>query len=222
MILKGINIVKQYPHKGGLINALDNVSFTINEGDFVTVTGPSGSGKSTLLLALFGLIRLTSGMIVLHEKRIDNTPDWHLTELRKKFAGYILQSFALIPYLTTIQNVMIPLALEKVPGKEQYKRAAEILDYVGLADRMEHLPRELSAGQQQRVAIARSIVHRPQIILADEPTGSLDSKNTENILQLFRQINKERQVTIVMVTHENISSEYYDRQIKILDGKNKP
>ena len=219
MILKGINIVKQYPHKGGLINALDNVSFTINEGDFVTVTGPSGSGKSTLLLALFGLIRLTSGIIVLHEKRIDNTPDWHLTELRKKFAGYILQSFALIPYLTTMQNVMIPLALEKVPGKEQYKRAAEILDYVGLADRMEHLPRELSAGQQQRVAIARSIVHRPQIILADEPTGNLDPALSREILDFLQKINRENKITIIMVTHSPLAAGYGTMKLHLNEGK---
>ena len=141
MILKGENILKQYQHKSGQINALDHVSFSIGEGDFVTVTGPSGSGKSTLLLSLFGLVRISSGAIHFNGKRIDNISDRHLTGIRKKSVGYILQSFALIPYLTTIQNVMIPLALERVPGREQEKRAAEILDFVGLSDRKDHLPK---------------------------------------------------------------------------------
>ncbi|MEI7983891.1 MAG: ABC transporter ATP-binding protein, partial [Bacteroidota bacterium] len=196
MILQGENILKQYHHNGGLINALDHVSFTVETGDFVTVTGPSGSGKSTLLLSLFGLIRLSSGIITFNGKRIDNVNDRRLTNIRKKSVGYILQSFALIPYLTTIQNVMIPLALEKISAKEQVKRAGEILDYVGLSDRMEHLPRELSAGQQQRVAIARSIVHRPQIIMADEPTGNLDPTLSLEILDFLRKINKENKITI--------------------------
>jgi len=187
MILQGENIVKQYHHKGGLINALDHVSFKVNRGDFVTVTGPSGSGKSTLLLAIFGLIRLTSGNITFDGKRIETISDRQLTGIRKKSVGYILQSFALIPYLTTMQNVMIPLALEKIPEKEQVKRAIEILDYVGLSDRMDHLPRELSAGQQQRIAIARSIIHRPQIIMADEPTGNLDPTLSLEILEFLKK-----------------------------------
>ncbi|MCX6250911.1 MAG: ABC transporter ATP-binding protein [Bacteroidetes bacterium] len=219
MILQGENIVKQYHHKGGLINALDHVSFSVNKGDFVTVTGPSGSGKSTLLLALFGLIRLTSGNIIFDGKRIDNINDCHLTDIRKKSVGYILQSFALIPYLTTIQNVMIPLALEKIPGKEQFKRAGEILDYIGLSDRMEHLPRELSAGQQQRVAIARSIIHNPQIIMADEPTGNLDPTLSLEILEFMKKINQENKITIIMVTHSPIAAEYGTMKLHLNDGK---
>ena len=219
MILQGDNILKQYNHNGGLINALDHVSFTIQKGDFVTVTGPSGSGKSTLLLALFGLIRLTSGNIIFDGKRIDNINDRRLTDIRKKSVGYILQSFALIPYLTTIQNVMIPLALEKIPRKEQYQRAAEILDYVGLTDRMEHLPRELSAGQQQRVAIARSIIHRPQIIMADEPTGNLDPSLSLEILEFLKKINRENKITIIMVTHSPIAADFGTMKLHLNEGK---
>ncbi|MEI6900052.1 MAG: ABC transporter ATP-binding protein [Bacteroidota bacterium] len=219
MILQGENILKQYQHKGGLINALDHVSFTVEKGDFVTVTGPSGSGKSTLLLSLFGLIRLSSGTITFDGKRIDNISDRHLTDIRKKSVGYILQSFALIPYLTTIQNVMIPLALEKISGTEQVKRASEILDYVGLSDRMEHLPRELSAGQQQRVAIARSIVHRPQIIMADEPTGNLDPTLSTEILEFLKQINRENRITIMMVTHSPVAAEYGTMKLHLNEGK---
>jgi len=219
MILQGEKILKQYHHNGGLINALDHVSFNVQKGDFVTVTGPSGSGKSTLLLSLFGLIRLTSGTIIFDGKQIDNISDRKLTDIRKKSVGYILQSFALIPYLTTIQNVMIPLALEKIPYKEQHKRATEILDYVGLSDRMEHLPRELSAGQQQRVAIARSIIHRPQIIMADEPTGNLDPTLSLEILDFLKKINRENKITIIMVTHSPVAAEYGTMKLHLNEGK---
>lgn len=219
MILQGENILKQYNHNGGLINVLDRVSFSVKKGDYVTVTGPSGSGKSTLLLSLFGLIRLTSGNIIFDGNRIDNISDRKLTDIRKKSVGYILQSFALIPYLTTIQNVMIPLALEKVPKKDQYERASEILDYVGLADRMDHLPRELSAGQQQRVAIARSIVHRPLIIMADEPTGNLDPALSLEILEFLRRINQENKITIIMVTHSPVAAGYGTLKLHLNEGK---
>jgi len=219
MLLKGENILKQYHHNGSLINALDHVSFTLQKGDFITVTGPSGSGKSTLLLALFGLIRLTSGQIIFDGKRIDNISDREITNIRKKFVGYILQTFALIPYLTTIQNVMIPLALEKIPRKAQYKRAAEILEYVGLSDRMEHLPRELSAGQQQRVAIARSIIHNPQIIMADEPTGNLDPALSLEILEFLKKINRENRITIMMVTHSPMAAGYGTLKLHLNEGK---
>ena len=219
MMLQGDKIVKQYNHKGGLINALDHVSFTVEKGDFVTVTGPSGSGKSTLLLSLFGLIRLSSGTVIFDGKRIDDVSDRHLTDIRKKSVGYILQHFALIPYLTTLQNVMMPLALEKIPGTEQLKRAAEILDYVGLSDRMQHLPRELSAGQQQRVAIARSIVHRPQIIMADEPTGNLDPTLSLEILEFLKKINRENKITIMMVTHSPVAAEYGTMKLHLNEGK---
>jgi putative ABC transport system ATP-binding protein len=219
MILQGDNILKQYNHNGGQINALDHVSFTVQKGDFVTVTGPSGSGKSTLLLALFGLIRVTSGSIIFDGKRIDDISDRKLTEIRKRSVGYILQSFALIPYLTTIQNVMIPLALEKIPRREQYQRAEEILDYVGLTDRMEHLPRELSAGQQQRVAIARSIIHRPQIIMADEPTGNLDPTLSLEILEFLKKINRENKITIIMVTHSPVAADFGTMKLHLNKGK---
>lgn len=219
MMLQGENILKQYHHNGRVINALDHVSFTIQKGDFITVTGPSGSGKTTLLLSLFGLIRLTSGSINFDGKRIDNLSDRQLSEIRKKSAGYILQSFALIPYLTTIQNIMIPLVLERIPRKEQHDRAAEILDYIGLSDRMDHLPRELSAGQQQRVAIARSIIHRPQIIMADEPTGNLDPALSLEILEFLKKINRENKITIIMVTHSPVAAGYGTMKLHLNEGR---
>ena len=219
MFLSGDNILKQYLHKGGVINALDHVSFNVKKGDFVTVTGPSGSGKSTLLMILFGLIRVTSGSIIFDGKRIDHISDHQLTGIRKKSVGYILQSFALIPYLTAIQNVMIPLALEKIPEKEQVNRAGEMLDYVGLSGRMEHLPRELSAGQQQRVAIARSIIHQPHIILADEPTGNLDPALSLEILGFLRKINHDNNITIIMVTHSPVAAGYGTMKLHLNEGK---
>jgi putative ABC transport system ATP-binding protein len=219
MILQGDKIVRQYKHKSGVINALDQVSFMVEKGDFVTVTGPSGSGKSTLLLSMFGLVRLTSGTVIFNGQRIDDCSDRKLTEIRRKSVGYILQSFALIPYLTTIQNVMMPLALDRVPAGEQLKRASEILDFVGLSDRMDHLPRELSAGQQQRVAIARSIVHRPAIIMADEPTGNLDPALSLEILEFLKKINREQHITIMMVTHSPVAAEYGSMKLHLRDGK---
>ena len=191
----------------------------VEKGDFVTVTGPSGSGKSTLLLSMFGLVRLTSGTVIFNGQRIDDCSDRKLTEIRRKSVGYILQSFALIPYLTTIQNVMMPLALDRVPAGEQLKRASEILDFVGLSDRMDHLPRELSAGQQQRVAIARSIVHRPAIIMADEPTGNLDPALSLEILEFLKKINREQHITIMMVTHSPVAAEYGSMKLHLRDGK---
>lgn len=212
-------IFKRYNHNSKAINALDGVSFQINQSDFVTVTGPSGSGKSTLLLSLFGLIRISSGSIQFNDRRIDDLPDRELALIRKKDVGYVLQSFALIPYLTTIQNVMIPLALGKIRKKEQFDRASEILEYVGLSDRMDHLPGELSAGQQQRVAIARAIVHHPKVILADEPTGNLDPFLSVEILEFLKKINEENKITVMMVTHSPVAAQYGTVKLHLQNGK---
>lgn len=219
MMIQVENIFKRYNHYSKTINALDGVSFQVNQGDFVTVTGPSGSGKSTLLLSLFGLIRISSGTIQFNDRRIDDVPDKELALIRKKDVGYILQRFALIPYLTTIQNVMIPLALERIRKKEQSDRASEILKYVGLSDRMDHLPGELSAGQQQRVAIARAIVHHPKIILADEPTGNLDPSLALEILEFLKKINEENKITVIMVTHSPSAAQYGTVKLHLQNGK---
>lgn len=219
MMIQVEKIFKRYNHNSKAINALDGVSFQINQSDFVTVTGPSGSGKSTLLLSLFGLIRISSGSIQFNDRRIDDLPDRELALIRKKDVGYVLQSFALIPYLTTIQNVMIPLALGKIRKKEQFDRASEILEYVGLSDRMDHLPGELSAGQQQRVAIARAIVHHPKVILADEPTGNLDPFLSVEILEFLKKINEENKITVMMVTHSPVAAQYGTVKLHLQNGK---
>lgn len=219
MILKVNNLSKQYQKTGRGVLALDNISFEIKEGDFVTITGPSGSGKSTLLLSIGGLIKTTGGQIYFNDLRIDNANDKRLSDFRKTHLGYVMQSFALVPYLSALENVMLPLAVSKISNKEQIKKASALLDLVGLSDRKEHLPKELSAGQQQRVAIARALINNPSLILADEPTGNLDPSLSSDILNLLKKINSEKQVTILMVTHSPAAAEYGSKKIHLENGK---
>jgi putative ABC transport system ATP-binding protein len=219
MIIQVKNLVKQYKHQDGLINALDDISFDVKRGSFVTITGPSGSGKSTLLLSLFGLIKPTSGKIFFNDRQINDASDKEMTEIRQKHIGFIMQNFALIPYLTTVQNIMIPLALEKVGKKEQLERATEVLKFIGLANRINHLPRELSTGQQQRVAIARALVHNPSVILADEPTGNLDPALSLEILDFLKKINQTKGITVIMVTHSPIAAAYGYIKIHLVEGR---
>jgi len=219
MIIQVKNLVKQYKHQDGLINALDDISFDVKRGSFVTITGPSGSGKSTLLLSLFGLIKPTSGKIFFNDRQINDASDKEMTEIRQKHIGFIMQNFALIPYLTTVQNIMIPLALEKVGKKEQLERATEVLKFIGLANRINHLPRELSTGQQQRVAIARALVHNPSVILADEPTGNLDPALSLEILDFLKKINQTKGITVIMVTHSPIAAAYGYIKIHLEEGR---
>ncbi len=210
---------KEYSTKDGSVNAISNISLVINKSDFVTITGPSGSGKSTLLLSLFGLIKPSSGKIFFDDKRIDNISDSALAKIRKNHIGFIMQNFALIPYLTTVQNVMIPLSLLRINKTEQIKRAVDVLEFVGLKNRLNHLPRQLSIGQQQRVAIARALVHNPSVILADEPTGNLDPALSLEILDFLKKINTEKGITVIMVTHSPIAAEYGNKKIKLNNGE---
>ncbi|MCK9398548.1 MAG: ABC transporter ATP-binding protein [Bacteroidales bacterium] len=219
MIIKVENLTKQYKHNDGLVYALNDITFAVEKGSFVTITGPSGSGKSTLLLSLFGLIKPTSGKIFFNGQQISDASDSELAAIRQKHVGFIMQNFALIPYLTTIQNVMVPLALEKIEKKEQEKRATEVLKFVGLEDRITHLPRELSTGQQQRVAIARALVHHPSIILADEPTGNLDPALSLEILGYLKKINQAQGITVILVTHSPIAAAYGNVKIHLQDGQ---
>lgn len=218
MILKVNNLTKTYNHKDGLVNALNNVSFEVNHGDFVTITGSSGSGKTTLLLSIAGLIRSTQGEIFFNDFQIDKANDRHLSDFRKKNVGFVMQSFALIPYLTAIQNVMLPLAISKFSNKEKRDKAFVILEMIGLENRINHLPKELSAGQQQRVAIARALINEPALILADEPTGNLDPELSSEILELLNDINKKQKITILMVTHSPMAAKFGNRKIKLING----
>jgi putative ABC transport system ATP-binding protein len=218
-ILHTENLSKKYYHKDGIVDALKNITLTIEKGNFVTITGPSGSGKTTLLLTLAGLIRPTSGSFSFMNKNLIHVSDSELAQFRRKNVGFIMQSFALIPYLTAIQNVMMPLALIKTNKATQQSKAIEVLESVGMLNRMNHLPRELSAGQQQRVAIARALVNSPSIIFADEPTGNLDPGLAIEILDFLKGINQKNNITVIMVTHSPIAAEYGNLKIKLSNGE---
>lgn len=218
-IISTQNISKTYNHKDGVIDALKNISLSVEKGDFVTITGASGSGKTTLLLTLAGLIRPTSGTFSFLEKELTHVHDSELAKFRRKNVGFIMQSFALIPYLTSLQNVMLPLALIKTSKQEQKNIAISVLETVGLEKRMNHLPRELSAGQQQRVAIARALVNSPSVIFADEPTGNLDPNLSVEILDFLKDINEKKNITVVMVTHSPIAAEYGNVKIHLDNGQ---
>jgi len=218
-ILTVQNIAKTYNMRDGLIYALNDVSFAVKKGGFVSITGPSGSGKTTLLLALSGLIRPTSGKIIFQEKHLESASDKELAEFRKMHVGFVMQNFSLIPYMTAIQNVMIPLGLNGHSTEEQKANSQAVLELVGLENRQNHFPRELSAGQQQRVAIARALVNKPTIIFADEPTGNLDPSLSVEILEFLQKINKELNVTIMMVTHSPQAANYGNVKIRMNEGK---
>ncbi len=219
MILKTIDLCKNYQHKDGVVNALNDINIVADKGDFVTITGPSGSGKSTLLLSLAGLIKASSGQIYIDSFEVTSASDSKISGFRKKHIGFVMQSFALIPYLTAIENVMLPLADTGMRNKEKLYKATELLRRVDLDNRKNHYPRELSAGQQQRVAIARALVNSPSLILADEPTGNLDPGLSSDILKLLKKINKDEKITILMVTHSPLAAEFGNLNIKLSDGK---
>jgi len=218
-ILKVEQISKQYRHRDGLVEALKDISFSVSKGSFVSITGPSGSGKTTLLLALSGLICPTSGKIYFEGESLDLSSDSAMVNFRKKHVGFVMQNFSLIPYMTALQNVMIPLSLNSMSGSEQKARAIEMLELSGLENRMNHFPRELSAGQQQRVAIARALANNPAIIFADEPTGNLDPALSQDILELLENINLTQNMTIFLVTHSPIASNYGNVKIRLDNGQ---
>ena len=217
-LLRTENITKQYFHKDGIVDALKDINLSIDDGDFITITGASGSGKTTLLLTLAGLRRPTQGKIVFNNERLDSATDKVLAAFRNRHVGFVMQNFALIPYLTAIQNALIPLTLTNISITEQKTRAKAVLEIMGLEERMNHLPRELSAGQQQRVAIARALINKPSIILADEPTGNLDPALSEEIMDTFKDINQNHGITILMVTHSPQAARSGNRKIKLSNG----
>ena len=199
--------------------ALQNVSLSVQRGEFISVMGPSGCGKSTLLNIL-GLLDLPSeGQVTLDGRRVDRLRDSDLAKIRNEHIGFVFQSYHLIPDLTVVDNVEIPLLYRKMSGAERRRRAAEALQRVGLASRLHHFPTQLSGGQQQRVAIARAVVGRPRLILADEPTGNLDSHMGEEIMGILETLNREEQVTIIMVTHDDQKAARTARTFRIFDGQ---
>ena len=200
------------------VTALGEVSLNIERGEFISVMGPSGSGKSTLLTILGGLNHPTEGEVVVDEIPIYKLPLEKLADFRREYLGFIFQSYQLIPYLTVIENVMLPLAITEKSNEEQLNRAEEILEKIGLKEKRKRLPDQLSGGEQERVAIARALVNSPPILLADEPTGNLDSKTGREIMKLFKSLNEEGQ-SIVMVTHNPESIAFSSRAIHLHDGK---
>jgi len=219
MLIQIRNLSKTYQHHDGIIHAVDNLSLDIPKGSFVTITGASGSGKTTLLLILGGLLRPTSGKMSYNGREVNLHNDDELANFRSKHVGFVMQSFALIPYLTAIENILIALNVKNNSNVENSQRAMELLKWVGLEDRTTHYPKELSAGQQQRVAIARALANNPDLLLADEPTGNLDPGLSEEILGILKEINRKQKTTVVMVTHSPMAAEYGDTKIQLQNGK---
>ena len=212
------NVRKVYRRDTQEIPVLDGLSLDIADGDFVGLMGPSGSGKTTLLNLIGGIDRPTSGEVVVDGTDIARMNGKTLARWRSRNIGFIFQLYNLIPVLTAIQNVELPLLLVKMSGAERRKRARTALELVGLGDRLRHFPRQLSGGQEQRVAIARAVVSDPAVLLADEPTGDLDRKSAEEILQLLVRLNQEFKKTIIMVTHDPHAAERAKRVLHLDKG----
>jgi putative ABC transport system ATP-binding protein len=212
------NLRKEYQSGGESVEALRGISLAIEDGEFITIMGQSGSGKSTLLSILGGMNHPTSGEVNMAGIQLYELPGERLADFRAENLGFVFQSFHLIPYLNAMENVMLPLAISKMNGREQNAAALKALERVGLGSKGNRLPNQLSGGEQERVAIARAIVNTPRILLADEPTGNLDSKTSDQVMGLFRELNAAGQ-TIVMVTHNSSYSSYSDRTILLRDGQ---
>ena len=218
-MIKLENVEKVYTTERIETLALANINLDVASGEFVSIMGPSGCGKSTLLNLIGLLDRPSSGRLVLEGKPINGAGDKKLASLRNEKLGFIFQSFHLIPDLTVLDNVEIPLLYRRVAADERRKLAKQALDRVGLASRVHHFPTQLSGGQQQRVAIARAIVGQPRILLADEPTGNLDSTMGEEIMSILHDLNEKDGTTIVMVTHDERFARQTDRIIRLFDGR---
>jgi len=216
-LIKVREVTKIYKGGDGVVEALKNINLEIAEGEFLALMGPSGSGKSTLLSVLGGLNPPTSGKLIIDDIDVYALAPERLADFRHEYVGFVFQQYQLIPYLTALENVMLPLAITSRPGKEQRDMAQTVLDKVGLGSKSQRLPNQLSGGEQNRVAIARAIVNEPAIIFADEPTGSLDSKTAMELLELFQTLNQGG-LTMIMVTHNQDNLEWVSRAVYIRDG----
>ena len=212
------NIVKSYVTGDINFTALKGINLKINKGEFTSIMGPSGSGKSTFMNILGCLDKMDEGNFILNGKDVSNLVDDELAFIRNKEIGFVFQAFNLLPRMTILENVELPMIYAGVPLKERKKRALEALDKVGLSDRINHKPNEISGGQKQRVAIARAIVNKPAVIMADEPTGNLDTVSSIEIIKIFQKLNDEG-ATVIMVTHEPDIAKYTKRIVKFRDGE---
>jgi ABC-type lipoprotein export system ATPase subunit/ABC-type antimicrobial peptide transport system permease subunit len=217
--IKLVDICRQYHLGSTVVNALNNINLEINQGEFIALVGPSGSGKSTLLNLLGGLDRPTSGEIIVHENSLQQATEKELTAHRRYNVGFVFQSFNLLPTLTALENVALPLMLSGVGLTERSERAGELLKRVGLGHRLDHRPTEMSGGEQQRAAIARALVNNPKFVLADELTGNLDTSTGADVMSLLRELNTERGVTLIIVTHNPEVAAYADRIVHLRDGE---
>jgi len=211
-------ITKNYSHRGGPVPGLVNASLEIAKGDFVAVVGPSGSGKSTLLLVLGGMLSPTEGRVLLEGQSVYDLPANQRAIIRKNSIGFLFQTFNLVPYLSALENVQLPMWLAGKDGACQREKASALLRRVGLGDRLDHKPSELSVGQQQRAALARMLANDPAIVLADEPTGNLDPDTSLEIMDFLSDINREGR-TVVMVTHDPRLSERAKRTVRLAAGR---
>lgn len=217
-MIKVSHISKIYKTEAVETTALDNISFEIKKGEFVAIMGPSGSGKSTLMHILGALDLPTFGTYVLDGENVGSLSDDELSDIRNRKIGFIFQAYNLLPRTSSLKNVMLPMIYAGIPKEKRLKRAKKYLEVVGLGHRLEHIPNQLSGGQQQRVAIARAIVMDPAILLADEPTGNIASRQAEEIMGIFQNLN-DKGHTIIMITHEQDIAEHAKRIIYIKDGK---
>ncbi|WP_315167629.1 ABC transporter ATP-binding protein [Metaclostridioides mangenotii] len=217
VILETKNLCKVYGSKDTKVEALKNINININKGEFVSIIGPSGSGKSTMLHLLGGLERATNGTINVNGIDISTLSDKQLAEYRRTEVGFVFQQFNLIPILNVKENIELPLMIGEENIDENY--IGELINTLGLDERENHLPSQLSGGQQQRVAIGRALATKPSIILADEPTGNLDSKTTEEVMNLLRMSSKKYNQTLIIITHDSNISKKADRVIHIVDGE---
>jgi putative ABC transport system ATP-binding protein len=215
--LKGVS--RAYGHSGVAVRALSELDLTIDRGSFVAVVGPSGSGKTTLLQLFGGLDRPTEGHVLFEGRDLSRLSDRELSELRRDAFGFVFQQFNLIPTLTAAQNVEVALAPGQLSGTERHKRTVALLDRVGLGRRGDHLPSQLSGGEQQRVAIARALANDPRVLLADEPTGNLDSATGHEIVTLLRTLNEDHARTIILITHDSAVAASAERTVRLRDGQ---
>ena len=211
------NVTKTYRLGDEVLNALDSISFTVQAGEFIAITGPSGSGKSTLANIIGGLDRPTAGSVVVEDNDLSHVSDRRLSDYRNRHVGFVFQSFNLQGTQTALENVMLPLIFARMRAKERKARAVECLKAVGLGDRLRHKPGQLSGGQRQRVAIARALAAKPGIVIADEPTGNLDSARGEEIMKLLKDLNKQG-ITLIIITHDMSIARQASRTIQIKDG----
>lgn len=217
MIIEMKNICKDYIQGKMVVPVLKNICFRMEEGEYVAIMGPSGSGKTTLMNIVGCLDQATSGSFWLDGQEISSCTENQMSDIRLNKVGFVFQNFQLLPRQSALENVALPLTYAGIPKKERRERAREALERVGLADRVDFKPTQLSGGQKQRVAIARAMVNRPKILLADEPTGALDSRSGRQVMELFQELNKEG-VSILMITHDAEIASWASRKVEIRDG----